>query len=71
MNVNPDRKLNPLTIHTLETFIDTWQLTQRYSSPSTHPLEIAAALENVAQKIRKEQADKAKDDYWEGYMDGH
>jgi len=56
MNSNPDRKLNPLTIHTLETFIDTWRLTQQYSSPSTHPLEIASALENVAQKIRREQA---------------
>lgn len=66
MNSNPDRKLNPLTIHQLETFVDTWRLTQLYSSPSTHPLEIATALENVAQKIRKEQADKAKDDYWEG-----
>jgi hypothetical protein len=71
MTSNHDRKLNLLTIHKLETFIDTWRLTQQYSSPSTHPLEIATALENVAQKIRKEQADKAREDYWEGYMDGH
>lgn len=56
-----DRKLSALSIHQLELLVDVWRLAQMYSCPNTHPLEIATALENVAEKIRKEQADKAKD----------
>lgn len=64
-------KLDLVTIHQLEGFLDVWRLTLQYFSPHVHLLEIATALENVAQKIRKEQADKAKNDYWERYVDGN
>ena len=56
-------KLNLVTIYQLEGFLDVWRLTIQYFSPHIHLLEIATALEGVAQKIRKELADKAKDDY--------
>lgn len=51
-------KLNLVTIHQLEGFLDVWRLTLQYFSPHIHLLEIATALENLAQKIRKEQADR-------------
>lgn len=54
-------KLNLVTIHQLEGFIDVWRLTLQYFSPHIHLLEIATALEMVAQKLRREAADKAKD----------
>lgn len=52
-------KLNLLTIHQLEGFLDVWRLTMQYFAPHIHLLEIATALENVAQKLRREQFTRA------------
>lgn len=52
-------KLNLVTIHQLEGFLDVWRLTLQYFAPQVHLLEIATALEMVAQKIRREAAEKA------------
>jgi hypothetical protein len=54
-------KLNLVTIHQLEGFLDVWRLTLQYFSPHVHLLEIATALEIVAQRIRREEADKMMD----------
>lgn len=54
-------KLDLVTIHQLEGFLDVWRLTTQYFSPHIHRLEIATALEIVAQRIRREEADKAVD----------
>lgn len=53
-------KLNLVTIHQLEGFLDVWRLTLQYFSPHVHLLEIATALEIVAQRIRREEAAKAR-----------
>jgi hypothetical protein len=55
-------KLSLLTIHQLEGFLDVWRLTLQYFSPHIHLLEIATALEIVAQKIRREEATKAMEE---------
>lgn len=53
-------KLDLLTIHQLEGFLDVWRLTLQYFSPQIQRLEIATALEMVAQKIRREQQEAYK-----------
>lgn len=54
-------KLNLVTIHQLEGFLHVWRLTLQYFSPHIHLLEIATALEIVAQRIRQEEATKMMD----------
>ena len=53
-----NNRLNLVRIHYLKSFINCWRLTQQYLGPSINPLEIAAALEEVAQEIRQEEAAK-------------
>jgi hypothetical protein len=56
------RRLNLIRVHQMKAFINCWRLFQQWHAPSIHPLEIAAALEEVAQEIRREEALKA-DEY--------
>lgn len=50
---------NPVRVQQVETFINAWRIAQVAHAPLLKPLEIAAALENVAEKIRQEEAQKA------------
>lgn len=53
-------RLNLITIEQLKAFINCWRLTLQCHAAGIRALEIAAALEAVAQEIRQEEAAKAQ-----------